>query len=420
KDWVEGVRVVYDDEEVTYEELLDEFMVSQKPGYQRQYASVIFVDDKDEEKAARQWIKRADPAVLERRKDGLTYDVVEIEPTSAFFRAEEYHQKYWDKLKFKAFAGVLLIIGDDGPWFAPVRDELEQFRLPLGADSLSFNGVCQAILFAGMIWLLVERLLQQLDVFGGSRELRRGDLQNHHGGVRRGHRDNGPVAMPEDESVDTIASDEGSDSHRHKPRVLLSVVLFAFFMIGLFAAMGSVGFGVGAAIGGECSTMMPARRRENAHTGNMQLDTGDRSYVGAADCWEARHLRHLSNVHAQSSSRQQTPRGDLRGVVPSKSKKEDERSLEQDSLSSSDDGLGYKDDAKYSAAHIDAGSICRALFRDSIYHALKDVQANDVQAEPTNNPAAHPAAHSEPTNNAAAHSAAHLATHSAAHSATHM
>jgi len=176
KDWVEGVRVVYDDEEVTYEELLDEFMVSQKPGYQRQYASVIFVDDKDEEKAARQWIKRADPAVLERRKDGLTYDVVEIEPTSAFFRAEEYHQKYWDKLKFKAFAGVLLIIGDDGPWFAPVRDELEQFRLPLGADSLSFNGVCQAILFAGMIWLLVERLLQQLDVFGGSRELRRGDL----------------------------------------------------------------------------------------------------------------------------------------------------------------------------------------------------------------------------------------------------
>lgn len=79
KDWVEGVRVVYDDEEVTYEELLDEFMVSQKPGYQRQYASVIFVDDKDEEKAARQWIKRADPAVLERRKDGLTYDVVESE-----------------------------------------------------------------------------------------------------------------------------------------------------------------------------------------------------------------------------------------------------------------------------------------------------------------------------------------------------
>ncbi|EJK65150.1 hypothetical protein THAOC_14032 [Thalassiosira oceanica] len=157
KDWVEGVRVVYDDEEVTYEELLDEFMVSQKPGYQRQYASVIFVDDKDEEKAARQWIKRADPAVLERRKDGLTYDVVEN----------------WDKLRFKAFAGVLLIIGDDGPWFAPVRDELEQFRLPLGADSLSFNGVCQAILFAGMIWLLVERLLQQLDVFGGSRELRR-------------------------------------------------------------------------------------------------------------------------------------------------------------------------------------------------------------------------------------------------------
>ena len=105
KDWVEGVRVVYDDEELTYEELLDEFMVSQKPGYQRQYASVIFFNDKDEERAARQWIQKADPSVLERRKDGLTYDVVEIEPTSAFYRAEEYHQRYWDKLKFKVFAG---------------------------------------------------------------------------------------------------------------------------------------------------------------------------------------------------------------------------------------------------------------------------------------------------------------------------
>ncbi|EJK56663.1 hypothetical protein THAOC_23407, partial [Thalassiosira oceanica] len=132
------------------------------------------------------------------------------------------------------------------------------------------------------------------------------------------------IPLPEDESVNTIASDadEGSESHRQmsKRRLLLRVVLFALSMIGLFAAMGSVGFGVGVAIGGRVfnndasASQATSVASENAHTGSsMQLNTGDRTYVGAVDCWEARHLRHLSNAHAELSSRQQPPSGNLRG-----------------------------------------------------------------------------------------------------------
>merc|ERR1711957_757114 len=149
REWVEGVRVVYDDTKLSYEQLLDEFMLYQKPGYQRQYASVIFVNDKEEEKLAKQWIKKADQIILDKRDDAVTYDMVEVEPTSAFYKAEEYHQRYWEKLRLKAFFGLILVIGDDGPWFTPIREQLRQFQLPLGTDALSFDGVCNAILVAG-------------------------------------------------------------------------------------------------------------------------------------------------------------------------------------------------------------------------------------------------------------------------------
>ncbi|KAL3771878.1 hypothetical protein ACHAWO_008664 [Cyclotella atomus] len=114
-DYVEGVRVVYDDEIVSYNQLLDYFFELQKPGISRQYASIIFVDadsDDGEEmtRQASKW-KEENVATKVKRGDNLPYSIVEIEPLTKFYKAEEYHQRYWEKQRLRAFVGVLLIAG---------------------------------------------------------------------------------------------------------------------------------------------------------------------------------------------------------------------------------------------------------------------------------------------------------------------
>ncbi|KAL7548326.1 hypothetical protein ACHAWF_011643 [Thalassiosira exigua] len=108
-EWVEAVRVVYDDETTTYEELLDGFFECQKPGYSRQYASIIFASDSDEEDAAERW-KEANLG------ENGAYATVEIEPASKFHRAEEYHQRYWEKQRIRFVVAALLIAGESGAY----------------------------------------------------------------------------------------------------------------------------------------------------------------------------------------------------------------------------------------------------------------------------------------------------------------
>jgi len=98
-DYVEAVKVVYDDTIVSYETLLDYFFELQKPGYKRQYASVIFIDKEGEDaeekaRVATDW-KENRARFRGRRSDNLPYDIVQIEPLTAFYKAEEYHQRYW-------------------------------------------------------------------------------------------------------------------------------------------------------------------------------------------------------------------------------------------------------------------------------------------------------------------------------------
>jgi len=97
----ESVRVVYDPQRITYEQLLEAFWGMhdpttpnrQGPDVGSQYRSVIFYHSEEQEEAA-----LASRAALE---GGGKYEgrgiVTEIVPAGRFWRAEEYHQRYFEK-----------------------------------------------------------------------------------------------------------------------------------------------------------------------------------------------------------------------------------------------------------------------------------------------------------------------------------
>ena len=94
----EAVQVEFDPTVVTYEGLLDVFwkihdpttLNRQGPDVGTQYRSAIFFHDPDQEAAA--------VASKEALQRGSRRPVVtEITPASAFYRAEEYHQRYFEK-----------------------------------------------------------------------------------------------------------------------------------------------------------------------------------------------------------------------------------------------------------------------------------------------------------------------------------
>jgi peptide-methionine (S)-S-oxide reductase len=104
---VEVVRVEYDPDKVSYEDLLDVFWKNhdpttrnrQGPDFGSQYRSVIFTHDEDQLAAA----------LLSKQKeqDSGRYPrpiVTEIAPAGPFYRAEEYHQQYFEKYGQSCFS----------------------------------------------------------------------------------------------------------------------------------------------------------------------------------------------------------------------------------------------------------------------------------------------------------------------------
>ena len=94
----EVVEVTYDDEQVTYEQLLAIFWAEhdptqvnrQGPDVGSQYRSVIFVHDAEQRAAAE--------ASKERVQARITRPVVTtIEDAPPFWEAEDYHQQYLEK-----------------------------------------------------------------------------------------------------------------------------------------------------------------------------------------------------------------------------------------------------------------------------------------------------------------------------------
>lgn len=96
----EVVEVQYDPAKVAYDQLLDVFwkihdpttLNRQGPDVGTQYRSAIFYHDEEQKAAAEASRERLHASGRFRRPI-----VTEISPTSQFYRAEEYHQRYLQK-----------------------------------------------------------------------------------------------------------------------------------------------------------------------------------------------------------------------------------------------------------------------------------------------------------------------------------
>jgi peptide-methionine (S)-S-oxide reductase len=96
----EAVQVTYDDEQISYPELLDLFfdmhnpttLNRQGPDFGSQYRSAVFWHDDDQRAAAEQKI-----AEINESGKWPSAVVTEVAPAGTFWRAEEYHQRYFEK-----------------------------------------------------------------------------------------------------------------------------------------------------------------------------------------------------------------------------------------------------------------------------------------------------------------------------------
>lgn len=96
----ESVQVTFDDETVSYDQLLDVFfgmhnpttLNRQGPDFGSQYRSAIFWYDNKQKEAAEQKIRDVDAS-------GKWPDpvVTQVQRAPEFWRAEEYHQRYFEK-----------------------------------------------------------------------------------------------------------------------------------------------------------------------------------------------------------------------------------------------------------------------------------------------------------------------------------
>lgn len=97
----EVVEVTYDPSQVTYEDLLAVFwsvhdptqLNRQGPDIGSNYRSVIFYYDAEQAKAAR----NAKEELARSGRFGFGRIVTIIQPAAPFYRAEEYHQRYFGK-----------------------------------------------------------------------------------------------------------------------------------------------------------------------------------------------------------------------------------------------------------------------------------------------------------------------------------
>ena len=105
----EAVQVEYDPSQVSYEQLLYLFwqihytttLNRQVPDNGTQYRSVIFYSDDNERAAAEKSKQRLDASGKFRRPI-----VTQIVPATNFYRAEEYHQRYYERMGIVPTCGI--------------------------------------------------------------------------------------------------------------------------------------------------------------------------------------------------------------------------------------------------------------------------------------------------------------------------
>jgi len=105
----EVVQVEYDPPRVSFEQLIEVFwqihdpttLNRQGPDFGTQYRSIIFYSDEHEQKAAEESKRRLD----ESGKLGRPV-VTQIVPAAEFYRAEEYHQRYYERMGIAPTCGI--------------------------------------------------------------------------------------------------------------------------------------------------------------------------------------------------------------------------------------------------------------------------------------------------------------------------
>jgi len=107
----EVARIVFDPDVVSYKELLEVFWHTHNPTTKNrqgadvgtQYRSVIFYHDEKQKKIAEQSLKKTDAS-------GLWDDpiVTEIEPLENFYKAEDYHQNYYQNNPNQGYCSIVI------------------------------------------------------------------------------------------------------------------------------------------------------------------------------------------------------------------------------------------------------------------------------------------------------------------------
>lgn len=105
----EVVQVEYDPAQVTFAQLVEVFwqihdpttLNRQGPDFGTQYRSVIFYSDEDERTAAEESKRRLDESGQLGRPV-----VTQIVPAAEFYRAEEYHQRYYERMGIAPTCGI--------------------------------------------------------------------------------------------------------------------------------------------------------------------------------------------------------------------------------------------------------------------------------------------------------------------------
>ena len=95
----EAVRVAFDPAAISFEDLLEVFFAIHDPTTRdrqgndvgTQYRSAVFFHSPEQERAARDAVKRLQPSF----RDPI---VTQIAPAGPFFKAEEDHQEYYDRV----------------------------------------------------------------------------------------------------------------------------------------------------------------------------------------------------------------------------------------------------------------------------------------------------------------------------------
>ena len=128
-DHAEAVRITYDARKITYAKLLQVFFAThdpttkdrQGPDAGRQYRSAIFYENEEQKRVAQAYIKQ-----LEDAKAFNKPIVTTLEPLTAFYPAEDYHQNY---AKANPFSGYIRETA-----LPKVRKVREQFKENLKKD----------------------------------------------------------------------------------------------------------------------------------------------------------------------------------------------------------------------------------------------------------------------------------------------